>query len=139
MPKRHALARSVVLARSAVKRGLSVKVDAAFRVDMKDPTGRAVLFDQRANLLVGRGGKGARAEKLKGVRESSTTRAIKSDGLARAEGVGSPRRKPGEARAAGEGPSQELDPILQRCGRTRHLLRAPPRRGYRAGRPRETR
>ncbi len=37
-----------VLARPAVKRGLSVKVEAAFHVDMKDPTVRAVLFDQRA-------------------------------------------------------------------------------------------
>jgi GST-like protein len=37
-----------VLARPAVKRGLSVKVDAAFHVDMKDPKVRAVLFDQRA-------------------------------------------------------------------------------------------
>jgi GST-like protein len=37
-----------VLARPAVKRGLSVKVEAAFHVDMKDPKVRAVLFDQRA-------------------------------------------------------------------------------------------
>jgi GSH-dependent disulfide-bond oxidoreductase len=37
-----------VLARPAVKRGLSVKVEAAFQVDMKDPKVRAVLFDQRA-------------------------------------------------------------------------------------------
>jgi GST-like protein len=37
-----------VLERSAVKRGLSVKVEAAFRVDMKDPNVRAILFDQRA-------------------------------------------------------------------------------------------
>jgi GST-like protein len=37
-----------VLARPAVKRGLSVKVEAAFHVDMKDPKVRAVLFNQRA-------------------------------------------------------------------------------------------
>ena len=37
-----------VLARPGVKRGLSVKVEAAFRVDMNDPTVRAVLFNQRA-------------------------------------------------------------------------------------------
>ena len=37
-----------LLARPAVKRGLSVKVEAAFRVDMKDPKVRAVLFNQRA-------------------------------------------------------------------------------------------
>jgi GSH-dependent disulfide-bond oxidoreductase len=37
-----------VLARPAVKRGLSVKVDAAFHVDMKDPKVRAVLFNQRS-------------------------------------------------------------------------------------------
>ena len=37
-----------VLARPAVKRGLAVKVEAAFHVDMKDPKVRAVLFDQRA-------------------------------------------------------------------------------------------
>jgi GSH-dependent disulfide-bond oxidoreductase len=36
-----------MLARPAVKRGLSVKVDAAFHVDMKDPAVRAVLFGQR--------------------------------------------------------------------------------------------
>jgi GSH-dependent disulfide-bond oxidoreductase len=39
---------AVLLARSAVKRGLSVKVEAAFHVDMKDPQVRAVLFNQRA-------------------------------------------------------------------------------------------
>jgi GST-like protein len=39
---------AVLLARPAVKRGLSVKVEAAFRVDMKDPQVRAVLFNQRA-------------------------------------------------------------------------------------------
>jgi GSH-dependent disulfide-bond oxidoreductase len=39
---------AVLLARPAVKRGLSVKVDAAFHVDMKDPQVRAVLFNQRA-------------------------------------------------------------------------------------------
>jgi len=36
------------LARPAVKRGLSVKVEAAFRVDMKDPKVRAILFNQKA-------------------------------------------------------------------------------------------
>ena len=41
--------RELLLARAAVKRGLSVKVEAAFHVDMKDPAVRAVLFDQRAN------------------------------------------------------------------------------------------
>jgi GSH-dependent disulfide-bond oxidoreductase len=40
--------RETLLARPAVKRGLSVKVEAAFHVDMKDPAVRAVLFDQRA-------------------------------------------------------------------------------------------
>ncbi len=39
--------REATLARPAVKRGLSVKVEAAFRVDMKDPKVRAVLFNQR--------------------------------------------------------------------------------------------
>jgi len=39
---------ATVLARPAVKRGLSVKVEAAFRVDMADPKVRAVLFGQRA-------------------------------------------------------------------------------------------
>jgi len=38
-----------VLARPAVKRGLSVKVEAAFHVDMTDPKVRAVLFNQRAH------------------------------------------------------------------------------------------
>jgi len=38
---------AALLARPAVKRGLSVKVDAAFHVDMKDPQVRAVLFNQR--------------------------------------------------------------------------------------------
>ena len=37
-----------VLARRAVKRGLAVKVEAAFHVDMKDPKVRALLFNQRA-------------------------------------------------------------------------------------------
>jgi GST-like protein len=37
-----------VLARPAVKRGLSVKVEAAFHVDMTDSQVRAVLFNQRA-------------------------------------------------------------------------------------------
>ena len=37
-----------LLARPAVKRGLSVKVEAAFRVDMKDPKVRAILFNQKA-------------------------------------------------------------------------------------------
>jgi GSH-dependent disulfide-bond oxidoreductase len=40
--------RATVLARPAVKRGLSVKVEAAFHVDIKDPKVRAVLFGQRA-------------------------------------------------------------------------------------------
>jgi GSH-dependent disulfide-bond oxidoreductase len=40
--------RDAVMARPAVKRGLSVKVEAAFRVDMTDPNVRAVLFNQRA-------------------------------------------------------------------------------------------
>jgi GST-like protein len=39
---------NAVLARPAVKRGLSVKVEAAFHVDMSDPQVRAVLFGQRA-------------------------------------------------------------------------------------------
>ena len=39
---------ATMLARPAVKRGLSVKVEAAFHVDMKDPKVRAVLFGQRA-------------------------------------------------------------------------------------------
>jgi GST-like protein len=39
--------RETLLARPAVKRGLSVKVEAAFRVDMNDPKVRAVLFGQR--------------------------------------------------------------------------------------------
>ncbi len=38
--------REIIMARPAVKRGLSVKVEAAFHVDMKDPTVRAVLFNQ---------------------------------------------------------------------------------------------
>jgi GSH-dependent disulfide-bond oxidoreductase len=37
-----------VLARPAVKRGLKVKVEEAFHVDMKDPKVRAVLFNQKA-------------------------------------------------------------------------------------------
>jgi GST-like protein len=37
-----------VLARTAVKRGLAVKVEEAFRVDMKDPKVRAILFNQTA-------------------------------------------------------------------------------------------
>jgi GSH-dependent disulfide-bond oxidoreductase len=36
-----------MLARPAVKRGLSVKVEAAFHVDMQNPAVRAVLFGQR--------------------------------------------------------------------------------------------
>jgi GST-like protein len=36
-----------LLARPAVKRGLSVKVEAAFHVDMKDPAVRAVLFGKK--------------------------------------------------------------------------------------------
>jgi GST-like protein len=39
--------RETVLARPAVKRGLSVRVEAAFHVDMNDPAVRAVLFNQR--------------------------------------------------------------------------------------------
>jgi GSH-dependent disulfide-bond oxidoreductase len=37
-----------LLGRPAVKRGLSVKVEAAFHVDMKDPKVRAILFNQKA-------------------------------------------------------------------------------------------
>jgi GST-like protein len=37
-----------MLARPAVKRGLGVRVEAAFHVDIKDPNVRAVLFGQRA-------------------------------------------------------------------------------------------
>ena len=37
-----------LLGRPAVKRGLSVKVEAAFHVDMKDPNVRAILFNQKA-------------------------------------------------------------------------------------------
>jgi hypothetical protein len=37
-----------MLARPAVQRGLAVKVEAAFHVDVKDPAVRAVLFNQRA-------------------------------------------------------------------------------------------
>jgi GSH-dependent disulfide-bond oxidoreductase len=40
--------RDVVMARPAVTRGLSIKVAAAFQVDLKDPQVRAVLFNQRA-------------------------------------------------------------------------------------------
>ena len=39
--------RAALLARPAVKRGLSVQVEAAFHVDMKDPKVRAVLFGQQ--------------------------------------------------------------------------------------------
>jgi GSH-dependent disulfide-bond oxidoreductase len=39
--------REAVLARPAVKRGLAVKVEAAFHVDLKDPKVRAILFNQR--------------------------------------------------------------------------------------------
>jgi GST-like protein len=39
--------RAAVTARPAVQRGLSVKVAAAFQVDMTDPKVRAVLFNQR--------------------------------------------------------------------------------------------
>jgi GST-like protein len=38
---------ATMLARPAVQRGLAVKVEAAFHVDMKDPKVRAVLFNQR--------------------------------------------------------------------------------------------
>ena len=44
---------ATLLARAAVKRGLSVKVEAAFHVDMKDPQVRAVLFNQRARVVQG--------------------------------------------------------------------------------------
>jgi GST-like protein len=37
-----------VLARPAVQRGLSVRVEAAFRVDVNDPKVRAILFGQKA-------------------------------------------------------------------------------------------
>jgi len=40
--------REAVIARPAVRRGLAVKVEAAFRVDVTDPKVRAVLFGQRA-------------------------------------------------------------------------------------------
>jgi len=40
--------RASVLARPAVKRGLSVKVQEAFHVDTTDPKVRAILFNQRA-------------------------------------------------------------------------------------------
>jgi len=40
--------RETVLARPAVQRGMAVKVDAAFKVDIHDPKVRAVLFNQRA-------------------------------------------------------------------------------------------
>ena len=40
--------RDAVLARPAVKRGLGVKVEAAFHVDIKDPKVQQVLFNQRA-------------------------------------------------------------------------------------------
>jgi len=40
--------RETMLGRPAVQRGLSVKVAAAFNVDMKDPKVRAILFNQRS-------------------------------------------------------------------------------------------
>ena len=40
--------RETMLGRPAVRRGLSVKVAAAFNVDMKDPKVRAILFNQRS-------------------------------------------------------------------------------------------
>jgi GSH-dependent disulfide-bond oxidoreductase len=40
--------RETVMGRPAVKRGLAVKVAAAFHVDMKDPKVRAILFNQRS-------------------------------------------------------------------------------------------
>jgi GST-like protein len=40
--------REAVMARGAVKRGFGVKVEAAFHVDINDPSVRAVLFNQRA-------------------------------------------------------------------------------------------
>jgi GST-like protein len=39
---------ATVMARPAVKRGLAVKVEEAFHVDMKDPKVREILFNQRA-------------------------------------------------------------------------------------------
>ena len=39
--------RNTLLARPAVKRGLAVRVEAAYHVDMRDPAVRAVLFNQR--------------------------------------------------------------------------------------------
>jgi GSH-dependent disulfide-bond oxidoreductase len=41
--------REAVMARPAVKRGLGVKVEAAFHVDVNDPSVRAVLFNQKAS------------------------------------------------------------------------------------------
>ena len=38
---------AAMLARPGVKRGLAVKVEAAFQVDINDPRVRAVLFGQR--------------------------------------------------------------------------------------------
>jgi GST-like protein len=40
--------RDALLARAAVRRGLAVRVEAAFHVDVDDPKVRAVLFGQRA-------------------------------------------------------------------------------------------
>jgi GST-like protein len=40
--------REAVMSRPAVKRGFGVKVEAAFHVDINDPSVRAVLFNQRA-------------------------------------------------------------------------------------------
>jgi GST-like protein len=37
-----------ILARPAVKRGMSIRIEEASKVDMKDPNVRAVLFNQRA-------------------------------------------------------------------------------------------
>ncbi len=37
-----------VMSRAAVKRGLKVRVEEAFRIDVQDPKVRAVLFNQRA-------------------------------------------------------------------------------------------
>jgi GSH-dependent disulfide-bond oxidoreductase len=45
--------REALLARPAVKRGLAVRVEAAFHVDMKDPKVRGVLFGQRARYSSG--------------------------------------------------------------------------------------
>jgi GST-like protein len=40
--------REAVMGRPAVNRGLSVKVAAAFQVNMQDPKVRAILFNQKS-------------------------------------------------------------------------------------------